>query len=141
MDKIFTSAIILSLVITMSNCGKKTGREIIGLQNNYHDTIYVLAALPGMGHVYPDTVLPTNRPGMRYVPPGKKWVISETGMGGTWTSIFSNLPSDTLSIYLFDANTLSGYDWSQIRDGYIILKRYDLSLQDLKNRNFTITYP
>jgi hypothetical protein len=129
------------MVISTTSCGNKIGREIIGLQNNYRDTIYVLAAWAGMEHVYPDTALPINRLGMRYVPPGTKGVISETGMGGNWASSFLTLPSDTLSIYLLDAKILSLYDWSQIRDNYMILKRFDLSFQDLKSSNYIITYP
>jgi hypothetical protein len=132
--------VIIFILISAASC-RKIGREVIELKNNYTDTIFTVVAWAGMNHLYPDTLLPLNRPGMRYVPPGKKRVINETGMGGNWASIFSNLPSDTLSIYLFDSKTLSGNDWQEIRDGYLILKRFDLSLHDLKDNNFTLTYP
>jgi hypothetical protein len=137
--KIITT-ISLSLIISAFNC-KKIGRETIQLQNNSLDTVYTFVAWNGMEHIYPDTTLPTMKPGMRFVPPEKKRVFIETGSGGNWDQVFFNLPSDTLSIYLFSADTLATYNWSEIHDKYLILKRYDLSLQDLKNSNFIITYP
>jgi len=133
--------IILSMIVTAFACRKKIGRETIQLQNNYYDTIYTFVAWSGMEHIYPDTTLPLNKPGMRFVPPNKKWAFIETGSGGNWSQIFLQLPSDTLSVYLFNADTLAVYNWPQIQKEYKILKRYDLSLEDLERGNFTITYP
>jgi len=47
------------------------------LKNNYTDTIFTIVTWAGMDHVYPDTTLPIKQPGMRYVPPGEKGVISD----------------------------------------------------------------
>ena len=133
----------MTMVVSTTSCWKKISREGIYLQNNYDDTIFALVAWNGMEHIYPDTALPQTKPkfGTGEVPPGEKSTIKSTGMGGNWSDIINSLPADTLSIYLFAGKTLSTYNWSQIRDRYLILKRYDLSLQDLKIRNFTITYP
>lgn len=49
--------------------------------------------------------------------------------------------SDTISIFIYDAFLLESTSWDKVKQDYLIFKRYDLSLQDLKNRNFTITYP
>ena len=46
------------------------------MKNNYTDTIFTIVTWAGMDHVYPDTTLPIKQPGMRYVPPGEKGVIS-----------------------------------------------------------------
>ena len=51
------------------------------------------------------------------------------------------IPSDTLMIYIFDAEVLESVDWSVVVHNYMVLKRYDLSLDDLKKMNWTITYP
>ncbi len=58
-----------------------------------------------------------------------------------WSDVFENLPADTLSIFIFSGDTLVKYDWQEVRNGYKILKRYDLSQQDIERRNNTITYP
>ena len=55
--------------------------------------------------------------------------------------IFFNLPKDTLSVFIFHTDTLTEYTWNEVRDKYMILKRYDLSLDDLRRLNFKITYP
>jgi hypothetical protein len=58
-----------------------------------------------------------------------------------WEDVFKSLPSDTLSIFIFRAKTISYYDWQLIRNNYKILKRYDISLGDLKQKKWIIPYP
>jgi hypothetical protein len=48
---------------------------------------------------------------------------------------------DTLSVFIFDAQVLENTPWDTVKAKYIILKRYDLSLDDLNKLNWTITYP
>ena len=43
--------------------------------------------------------------------------------------------------YVFSVDTLEKYSWEEIREGYKILKRYDLSMDDLDSLDWTITYP
>lgn len=50
-------------------------------------------------------------------------------------------PKDTISIFILSKGTVDKYDWEKIRVEYNILKRYDLSLSDLQNNNWMITYP
>ena len=47
----------------------------------------------------------------------------------------------TWELFLFDENTLLTVPWDTIRKKYLILKRYDLTLKDLQNANWSITYP
>jgi hypothetical protein len=51
------------------------------------------------------------------------------------------IPSDTLMVYVFDAQVLESVPWSTVVHDYLVLKRYDLSLSDLVNMNWTIIYP
>jgi len=48
---------------------------------------------------------------------------------------------DTLSVFIFDAQVLESTPWDTVKAKYIVLKRYDLSLDDLNRMNWTITYP
>lgn len=59
----------------------------------------------------------------------------------TWEETIKKLPKDTLSIFIFHTDTLNKYSWEEVRDGYKILKRYDLSLEDIKSLNYKIPYP
>jgi hypothetical protein len=58
---------------------------------------------------------------------------------GTWEGKFEIW--DTLMIYIFDASTLEDLPWDTLRKDYLILKRYDLSQQDLENINWNLIYP
>ena len=48
---------------------------------------------------------------------------------------------DSLIFFVFSVDTLNKYSWDEIREGYMVLKRYDLSITDLDSLNWTITYP
>lgn len=53
-----------------------------------------------------------------------------------------NIPdSIKILIYVFDAQILETTPWDSVQLNNMYLKRYDLSLQDLKNSDFIITYP
>ena len=91
--------------------------------------------------LYPDTLISDFEERLGIVENGKKERVA--GGSATWESIFesSSVPSDTLSLFVFHVDTLAKYDWESIRKDYNILKRYDLSLEDLEQLNFTIIYP
>ena len=48
---------------------------------------------------------------------------------------------DTLSLFIFDADTFNNYSWEEIQSGYKVLQRYDLSPEDLRVLSKKITYP
>jgi hypothetical protein len=48
---------------------------------------------------------------------------------------------DTISVFIFDAQVLESTPWDTVKAKYLILKRYDLSLDDLINMNWILTYP
>ncbi len=60
---------------------------------------------------------------------------------GKWEDVVSKLPSDTLSIFIFDTATIENNSWDEVRENYLVLKRYDLSLEDLQLLDFTVPYP
>jgi hypothetical protein len=59
---------------------------------------------------------------------------------GKWEDLFST-PKEKKCFFFFDADTLEKIPWDTIRKKYMILKRYDLSYEDLLLRNRTVTYP
>jgi hypothetical protein len=108
------------------------------VNNSFHSIGLYFATGGQFGIEYPDTILPVSN----------KYIIYQLTSGDTysydsgisWDRIFKGLPSDTLSIFIFHTDTLKTYNWSIIREQNKILKRYDLSLSDIKNRNFKIIY-
>lgn len=89
------------------------------------------------GYTYPDTSIALILHGEE-VAPNSQQVF---GIQGKWEERFKDLPADTLMIFIFDVDTLTLVPWNRVRSEYKILKRYDLSLQDLKDRDWKVIYP
>ena len=86
---------------------------------------------------YPDTTLPISKPTLIRV---KKNDYNFIDASFEWKDIFNNLPSDTLSIFYFDTDSVINLTWNRIQIKYVILKRDDLSLIDLESENWTQTF-
>ena len=54
---------------------------------------------------------------------------------------FKANPSGIIMYYIYDAQTLKTVPWDTVVKNYMILKRYDLTKQDLDSMQWTITYP
>ena len=126
----------LFLVVTFSACEKNPFVErvySIKIENNSPHWIAFIDS-----RLYPDTLLPITKPFYGASRPNDFAYIDSKA---DWPDVFTKLPKDTLSIFILNSDTVITYNWDIIRSQYKILKRYDLSLQDLKNRNFVVTYP
>jgi hypothetical protein len=113
----------------------------IKIANNSDNDIYVYAYTG-----YPDTftIKYDNNP----VNDDMYWVDSNSynykalRMRDCWEDMVEDFSEEgVVMVFVFDADTLEKYTWEYITENYKILKRYDLSLQDLKDRNWRITYP
>lgn len=56
-------------------------------------------------------------------------------------SVLEDAPNEVLMLYLFSRDTIEQVAWEEIVDRYLVLERYDLTLDSLEARNWTITYP
>ena len=48
---------------------------------------------------------------------------------------------DTLLVFIFNADTLEMLSWDTVRAYYKVEQRYDLSLEDLQNVDFKLSFP
>ena len=142
MKKVFKSIVFISIIL-ITVCSKcewvMDYSYVIDLVNNAdHPIGYYFATGGKYGTYYPDSLPETNA----YIMYDINEVISP-GMEShyKWEKVFQSFPKDTLSVFIFHTDTLNKYTWEEVRDGYMILKRYDLSLYDLEKNHFTITYP
>ena len=92
--------------------------------------------------VYPDTLITNfeNRIFFEDYPPlsGKREITSSV----SWKESFKiHTIQDTMSVFVFHSDTLAKYSWEEVRKGYKVLARYDLSLEDLERLNFELSYP
>jgi hypothetical protein len=136
-------AIILIIYITFCiqgcNC-KKFAEFPLFVQNNSTHSISVFFN-DNENHkaIYPDTSISIVEQGIIAIPKGEKEAIAGSR---NWESVFEvSVPNDTLSIFIIHSDTLAKYTWSEIRRDYNILKRYDLSFQDLERIGWKLQYP
>lgn len=137
-----TVLLISFLIINIcSQCEKNyTGKSyVINIVNKSgHNIGYYFATGGEYGTYYPDSLPESNE----YIVYDMNKVLHpgyESHLN--WESFFQELPYDTLSVFIFHTDTLNKYSWNEVRERYLILKRYDMSLDDLNQNNFTITYP
>jgi len=117
------------------------------LDNKTNDTLGVYFALGHDGQtVYPDTTLPVdiNKAHIMVASPHKKQSLLVYDPR-PYEDVIKSLPKDTLSIFIINIDTLFKYDWDVIIRDYKILRRYDLSLPDIRclfvNSTPVIPYP
>lgn len=123
---------LLSIILCGYSCEKLADHtNFIRVHNNTNDTIQVYA-----GYNYPDTTLSLEKPRLVMIYPN-----TQNGGIESRTDWEDKVESDTLIVFVLSKDTVDAYNWEKIRSEYNILKRYDLSLQDLKRRNWTIEYP
>jgi hypothetical protein len=81
------------------------------------------------GSLYPDTAISRVRVGIPF------------RSGQTFVYEYHYKLKDTLCLFIFDAQVFHTYSWDEIKEGYKILKRYDLSREDIRRLNHLIVYP
>lgn len=125
---------IILLSATCSNDNDNC-HNTITIINNSEKAIYFYS-----GHGYPDTTIIDYNPydaGAYYLI--KKKSIHKNIKNDCFEYDFNLTPK--LMYFIYDACILETTPWDTIKAKYIVLKRYDLSLQDLQQMNWTITYP
>jgi hypothetical protein len=129
-------SIILISFISMGGMCKKCSvvTHYCGIQVHNNSSRTIVTCL---GYKYPDISIPMDSV-VGGLLPGRFRILDTRGR---CDDVFEALPKDTINIFIFDLDSVLHYSWQQIRSGYKILKRYDLSRQDLASKNYVITYP
>lgn len=133
---VLTAVIILLIVIS---CGERSpfGGEDdkLIIDNNTQLRLYIY---PQINH--PDTSISSYNPSYsknyEVLPNSEKRITSRS-----WDQTVTSSVSDTLMVFFYNADLVDATDWDVVVSDYLILKRYDLSLEDLQGMNWTITYP
>ena len=136
--------LVISIIFLNHGCGEKEDNchKTITFKNATTDTLYVVSSSQ-----YPDTSTFAGIPNPALNPNFTKVLPNESNTQVLWGRdcielAFKDLiPSDTMMIYVFDAKVLEGNTWETVKSNYLVLKRYDLSLQDLESMKWEITYP
>lgn len=152
--KIKTSLIMLFLIllISISFCScfvdKPNEHYHIQFKNNTTHSIYVDPESKEQYHAFPsyqDTILQPYYPDPSSDTAHFKIMPKEENIDAlfkmtAYESIFG-FDYDTLLVFVFNADTLELLGWDTIRAYYKVEQRYDLSLEDLQNIGFKLSFP
>ncbi len=131
--------LILSLfVIILSghSCENKYYDFRLKVFNDSNKTLYAM-----FYQSFPDTALGQHSPFVSTydrIGPGETYTLRR---GGTWEMAFEEDINEKLMIFIFDAYVIDNKPWETVRKNYMILKRYDLSFEDIVKLNWIVTYP
>jgi len=137
-----TLYLLATLFLSECQFGERTYK--FNIRNGTNDTIqYYRAHSEDYFHyVYPDTTIIEEKFDLSS-PSGRIRPKMTLQLGGfsPVENVFKTYKNDTLSIFFFNRDTLRKYPWETIRKDYNILKRYDLSIQDIQLLDYEISYP
>ena len=148
MKKALLSLLLLMTFSSCENFWESKGHLYIVFKNETNCSIYVDGSFD-----YPDTSLfdpdPSLSPNQTKVEPFEECRTLYLNMT-TYESKFTHWihhPSgdtmgiDTLIVFVINADTLATYGWECVKNNYLISQRYDVSLNDLQQLNWKLTYP
>jgi uncharacterized protein Smg (DUF494 family) len=134
---------IITITFSVSGCVVKestTCHKHILVMNNYNKDIYI-----GNTAIDSDTILPYVGGILSQKDIYKTQSAASNDealrIRGCYESEFQYIRKDTIVIFLFDAYTLENNAWDTIVKRYMVLQRYDLSLQDLQKLEWMLPFP
>jgi hypothetical protein len=89
--------------------------------------------------VFPDTMLPFNKPYLLPIEAKKRGAIYSS-VSDIDRALNLVLPEGMLSIYVFDFFEIEKNDWSIVSNDYLIKKRLNYSIGALKEADYIINY-
>ncbi len=123
---------------------------LVGCEKNHDNTLTIvnnsdITIWWQIGRSYPDTTLSdenewlVGRNTEQIAKPHSKISSFPSDNRETWFK--ANFPCDTMMVFVFDSYVMTNLPWEQVKNEYLVLKRYDLSLDDLNRMSWTISYP
>jgi len=91
---------------------------------------------------YPDTSVPQQNPFLNDTQYELALVSSnETKIEKNEFVKILNSSDRSMMLFIFSRDTIDQVPWPRIRDEYLVLRRYDLTLEDLETMDWTVKYP
>lgn len=135
MKTIFHLLLLVSLTFVLTACPEDVIEvESFNFYNNSDKDVCLylgVAKRENGGSLYPDTMISEVKT--------MSGSVSLSKNGGYFYYMYNRYKvSDTLCLFIYDADTVNAYSWEEIKSGYKILQRYDL---DIKELDRPIYYP
>jgi hypothetical protein len=134
MKKLSIINVIFCLILLSCGCKNWVERHYeLEIKNSSSINVYTYFYLVWEGGpdgaIYPDTLLSFDKRELICINSGEKFRTSRPVV--PIIEWISSLPKDTLSVYYFHPDTLQKYSWEEIQREYKVLRRYDLSVEDI----------
>lgn len=131
--------VIVCLCFFLISCEKKDVHYQIWFNNN---TDYCIGVF--YDPYYPDTTIaypwfPADSTECKIQPDGNR-VYTNGHFKSTFESFFEST-NDKLMFFVFDYDTITTCEWQDVVDDYMVKQRYDVSLYDLNQLDWRITFP
>jgi hypothetical protein len=130
----YSCLILFSLIFLFSRCQEDENcHKSVAIVNNSDNSIYFYLSFS-----YPDTALYLNTTNNAYFKIEKHSHKIEQ-YRRCLEGDYSYTPK--IMCFIYDAQTIESTSWDSVKTKYLVLKRYDLTLQNFDSTNWTITYP
>ena len=137
--KIILSVLLLQVTTSSVTCRKGHGDDRLTFINNSDKNIYVI-----LQYNYPDTTINDDEwANLAY----NHLAVDHNITQKLWNSIdWENVirqknPLNTIMVFVFELDKVTNKPWSQIQSDYDILKRYDLTIDQLNAMHWSVIYP
>lgn len=139
----FLTMIAILLSVLLGSCTDKNRGEPLTIRNNSDQRIYYWFSYwktdNYTNYHYPDTILPEMMPvGLNSIAPQN--AIGDGEADPNWEQIFSELPAGKFSVYFFKISPEDQSEWDSIRQTYNLVRK-DVTFQEFKKNNYSISYP
>lgn len=134
--KLLKFIVLLSFLPILVACPGKDYKHSFRFSNNSDVDVYIYLGVADRdlgGTLYPDTAVAEVKCGVPFNKGESRYYDYNYEYNKGYTNV--------LSLFIFDADTFNTYSWEEIKNGYKILKRYDLSPQDIERLKYRISYP
>lgn len=126
-------AFSITILFICGECNFTESVYRIRVRNKSSQTISVFA-----GFILPDTVLPAVKPEMKTISPGEFEDIYDSEVGDH--DFKRSFYDEKLTLFVLSSDTIAKYPWATIEEKYMILKRIELTPDDLEEYG-SVSYP
>ena len=128
------------LILLLIGCpDDKYPGTILGVKNDSPSRIYIWHSRDYTIHHFPDISLPEEKPlYFNSIAPGN--TVGSGPEDPDWEGIFAQLPGGKFTVFVFSKDVVDNTPWETVRDDYLILERFDVTLEELKALDYTLTY-
>ncbi len=135
--KKFGFLVFLGLGIMITACDKSAGeaedKQTLWIFNNSSNAIKGMVSAQA-----PSNVIPEEKAGLFDIP--VQQYMAHVYFEKSWDDVYSKIPNDTITVFIFDPNVIGANDWADVRRNRMYLKRYTFTKTELQTANGKVTY-